>query len=45
MRSALEGDRTAEQRLKKLNWAGKLEAAQRVRTKKAAKAKANGKTG
>ena len=45
VRSALEGDRTAEQRLKKLNWGSKLEAARRVRVKKAAKAKANGKTG
>ena len=45
VRSALEGDRTAEQRLKKLNWGSKLEAARRVRAKKAEKAKANGKTG
>jgi hypothetical protein len=40
VRSALEGDRTAEQRLKKLGWTTKLEAARRVRAKKA-----KGKTG
>jgi hypothetical protein len=39
VRSVLEGDRTAEQRLKKLGWTTKLEAARRVRAKKA-----NGKT-